>query len=656
MLIIHDRVKNGFATMSLPKGSQEYGLPLEEKKTPINKLLACVLFMVLILFSMSIVTQTIAHQLGYPSFLGGFNGFYYPWAWLSWEGQLGARYADTVKVAESYGFLFFTVGFVVFATIMMLMQGKAKAHQFLHGSARWATVKEIEQMGVLAKGGVFVGGFWDKAKKQLRYLVHNGAEHILAFAPTRSGKGVGLVIPTLLGWRHSTVVLDIKGENYALTAGWRRKYLKHACLRFDLSSLSNSVKFNPLEEIRFGTDYEVGDAQNLALMIADPYGTGFKNHWDRQAYALITGLILFDLHEADASGQTANLPRVANLLSDPKRSEEALFVAMFNCTHPVVASTGRDMLDKPEEERGSVVSTAKGHLVLYKDPIVVRNIAHSEFTLSDLMNHDKPVDLYLVLNPKDKQRLMPIIRILIAQIVSVLCPELQFDSGRPKENFKHRLLLLLDEFPALGKIEVIENALGFLAGYGIKAYLICQDLEQLLNAYGEKENITSNVHIQSVYAPNKPRTAKYISDACGVTTVVKKSISFSGNRLGLFLKNTNQNLQEVRRELLTPDEVRRLPAPQKDGNKIVKAGDMLVFVAGHPPIYGRQILYFLDPVFSERVKVDAGSTDIIREIDFTDLVDINLDAVDKEEPASDNAPTPLTDSEGGSKIKKKIKR
>jgi type IV secretion system protein VirD4 len=118
-----------------------------------------------------------------------------------------------------------------------------------------------------------------------------------------------------------------------------------------------------------------------------------------------------------------------------------------------------------------------------------------------------------VLNPKDKQRLMPIIRILISQIVTVLCSDLQFEAGRPKENFKHRLLLLLDEFPASGKIEVIENGLGFLAGYGIKAYLICQDLEQLLNAYGEKENITSNVHIQLVYAPNKPRTAKYISDA-----------------------------------------------------------------------------------------------------------------------------------------------
>lgn len=597
--------------MKMPKGSQEYGLPSQEQKTSLNKTGVFFSFVLLVLMSMSVVTQTVAHKLGYPAFLGGFNGFYFPWSWLSWKDQLGHRYFDVFKAAESYGFLCLAIGFTVIATVIILRQGKASAHASLHGSARWATFHEIEKMGVFAKSGVYIGGYWHKAKKKLLYLVHDGAEHILAFAPTRSGKGVGLVIPTLLGWRHSTVVLDIKGENYALSAGWRRKYLHHICLRFDPSSLSNSVKFNPIEEVRFGTDHEVGDAQNLALMISDPYGLGFKSHWDRQAYSLITGLILFDLYEASQEGATANLPRVALLLSDPKRSQEELFVAMFNCPHEVVASVGRDMMDKPDEERGSVVSTANGHLVLYKDPIVSKNISRSEFKLSDLMNHEKPVDLYLVLNPKDKQRLMPIIRILMAQIVTVLCPELQFEGGRPKENYKHRLLLLLDEFPALGKIEVIGNALGFLAGYGIKAYLICQDLEQLLNAYGEKENITSNVHIQAVYAPNKPRTAKYISDACGVTTVVKKSISFSGNRLGLFLKNTNQNLQEVRRELLTPDEVRRLPAPQKEGSKITKAGDMLIFVAGQPPIYGRQILYFLDPVFTERVKVEAEGTDTI---------------------------------------------
>ena len=620
--------------MSLPKGSQDYGLPIEEKWVPVNKLLAAVTLTVLTVVSLSIVTQYIAHQLNYAAALGGYGHIYYPWSWLAWKADLGSQFPDTFAAGEAYGLLFFTVGFALFATVAMIVQGRAKTHRFLHGSARWATLKEIKQMGILAQSGVYIGGYWDKAKKALIYLIHDGAEHILAFAPTRSGKGVGLVIPTLLGWRHSTVVLDIKGENYALTAGWRQKYLKHACLRFDPSSLSNSVKFNPVEEIRFGTGYEVADAQNLALMIADPYGLGFKSHWDRQAYSLITGLILFDLYEAGATGQVSSLPRVTRLLSDPKRSEMALFEAMLNCAQAVAAAVGRDMLDKPEGERGSITSTAKGHLVLYRDPIVSKNIAHSEFALSDLMNHDTPVDLYLVLNPKDKQRLMPIIRILIAQIISVLCPELQFEQGRAKENFRHRLLLLLDEFPALGKIEVIENALGFLAGYGIKAYLICQDLEQLLSAYGDKENITSNVHIQSVYAPNKPKTAKYISDACGVTTVVKKSISVSGSRIGLFLKNTSQNMQEIRRELLTPDEVRRLPAPKKEGSKIVKAGDMLIFVAGQPPIYGRQILYFLDPVFAERVKVETPESDVIREIDDDESIGDLLESDSDEETSS----------------------
>jgi type IV secretory pathway TraG/TraD family ATPase VirD4 len=138
-----------------------------------------------------------------------------------------------------------------------------------------------------------------------------------------------------------------------------------------------------------------------------------------------------------------------------------------------------------------------------------------------------------------------------------------------------------------------------------------------------------------------------------VTTVVKKSISVSGSRIGLFLKNTSQNMQEIRRELLTPDEVRRLPAPQKEGKKIVKAGDMLVFVAGHPPIYGRQILYFLDPVFSERVKVEAEGTDIIRDAEVVNFVDVGVDSVDTEDPTSKNDPSTVTDSEG--KIKRKMR-
>ena len=167
---------------------------------------------------------------------------------------------------------------------------------------------------------------------------------------------------------------------------------------------------------------------------------------------------------------------------------------------------------------------------------------------------------------------------------------------------------LLDEFPALGKLGIFEQAIAYFGGWNIKAYLICQDKAQLDAAYGKDESITSNCHVTVAYAPNKVETAKYLSDRLGVTTVIKEqeSISYQGGT-GIFAKKSvTKSQQEVQRAVLTPDEIMRLPGPVKDVDQnITEPGDMLVFAAGFPPVYGKQILYFLDKIFSERSKIDA---------------------------------------------------
>ena len=187
-------------------------------------------------------------------------------------------------------------------------------------------------------------------------------------------------------------------------------------------------------------------------------------------------------------------------------------------------------------------------------------------------------------------------------------PEMEFKGGQMKAPYKHRLLLLLDEFPALGKLGIFEQAIAYFGGWNIKAYLICQDKAQLDAAYGKDESITSNCHVTIAYAPNKVDTAKYLSDRLGVTTVIKEqeSISFQGGT-GIFAKKSvTKSQQEVQRAVLTPDEIMRLPGLVKDVNQnITEPGDMLIFEAGFPPIYGKQILYFLDKTFSERSKIDA---------------------------------------------------
>jgi type IV secretion system protein VirD4 len=166
------------------------------------------------------------------------------------------------------------------------------------------------------------------------------------------------------------------------------------------------------------------------------------------------------------------------------------------------------------------------------------------------------------------------------------------DDGSGKSRYEHRLLLLLDEFPSLGKLDIFQEALAFIAGYGLKAMLIVQDLSQLYAAYGKDESIISNCHIRIAFAPNKIETAELLSKMSGQATVTHAQRQYSGNRLAVVLQHVNTNEQIVQRPLLTPDEAMRLPA-----------GDEIVFVAGHAPIYCQKIKYYADPAFSERVKI-----------------------------------------------------
>jgi len=205
--------------------------------------------------------------------------------------------------------------------------------------------------------------------------------------------------------------------------------------------------------------------------------------------------------------------------------------------------------------------------------------------------------------------------LVITQILRKHTEKMDFANGRSVAGYKHRLLALMDEFPQLGKLQIMEDSLAFMAGYGIKAYLICQDLTQLTKAYGKDESVISNCHIRIAYAPNKIETAELLSKYTGVTTVRKATRSYSGSRLNPFLMHVMAAEQETQRALLTADECLRIPGPEKspDGSKILVPGDMLILPAGAPPIYGKQILYFKDPVFDGRSRIPPPErTDAIR--------------------------------------------
>jgi type IV secretion system protein VirD4 len=418
---------------------------------------------------------------------------------------------------------------------------------------------------------------WTSRVKQ-RYLRHNGPEHVLCYAPTRSGKGVGLVMPTLLSWGESAVITDLKGELWSLTAGWRKQHAHNKVLRFEPASATGSVCWNPLDEIRTGTENEVGDVQNLATLIVDPDGKGPESHWQKTGQALLVGVILHALYKARNEGTAATLPAVDALLADPDRDIAELWMEMRTYghidgeNHPAVGSAARDMMDRPDEEAGSVLSTAKSYLALYRDPIVARNISRSEFNIRDLMHHEQPVSLY-IRHPAQRQGSLAVPGAHHGEHdrAPLLADKMDFKDGRQVAHYKHRLLLMLDEFPSLGKLEILQESLAFVAGYGIKCYLICQDINQLKSretGYGHDESITSNCHVQTAYPPNRVETAEHLSKLTGQTTVAKEQVTTSGRRTSALLGQVSRTIQEVQRPLLTPDECLRMPGAIKNATAI----------------------------------------------------------------------------------------
>ena len=412
----------------------------------------------------------------------------------------------------------------------------------------------------------------------------------MAFAPTRSGKGVGLVVPTLLSWTGSTVVHDIKGENWMLTAGWRARF-SH-CLLFNPTDAA-SAHYNPLIEVRRGIN-EVRDVQNIADILVDPEGAlERRNHWEKTSHSLLVGAILHVLYAEEVK----TLARVATFLSDPQRSFVATLRRMMTTNHlgddenpkvhPVVASAARELLNKSENERSGVLSTAMSFLGLYRDPTVAEVTSRCDWRIADLIEADQPLSLYLVIPPSDISRTKPLIRLLLNQIGRRLTERLDQPGTSSR---RHQLLMMLDEFPALGRLDFFETSLAFMAGYGIRAFLIAQSLNQIEKAYGDHNAILDNCHVRVAFATNDERTAKRISDALGTATEQRAMRNYAGHRLAPWLAHVMVSRQETARQLLTPGEVMQL-SPDEE----------LVLVSGLAPIRARKLRYFRDRNFAARV-------------------------------------------------------
>jgi len=530
-------------------------------------------------------TQWTAAALGYQARLGApwfellGTPIYHPWSLFEWWFVFDAYAPDIFNIGGSIAACSSLLALVV--AIAMAIWRARQAHRVTtYGSARWADADEVRQAGLTQPAGVFLGQFDDQ------YLRHEGPEHVLTFAPTRSGKGVGLVVPTLLSWPASAVIHDIKGENWSLTAGWRSRF-SH-CLLFNPTDLT-SAAYNPLLEVRRGA-HEVRDVQNIADILVDPEGAlERRNHWEKTSHALLVGAILHVLY----AGQDKTLRGVANFLSDPACTFELTLHRMMttphlgDAPHPVVASAAREVLNKSENERSGVLSTAMSFLGLYRDPTVAEVTSRCDWRIADLISAEHPVSLYLVVPPSDISRTKPLIRLILNQVGRRLTESLDGSDGIER---RHKLLLMLDEFPALGRLDFFETALAFMAGYGLRAFLISQSLNQIDKAYGQNHSILDNCHVRVTFATNDERTAKRISETLGTATELRAQRNYAGHRLAPWLGHLMVSRQETARPLLTPGEVMQLPSDEA-----------VVMLSGLAPIRAKKLRYFTDANFQSRV-------------------------------------------------------
>ena len=547
------------------------------------------LFVTVTILSFWVATQWSAAKLGFQPRLGpgiytlGQVRIYSPWsvfAWMYWYTGYAPSVFQTAFLICAGGPLVGVAALISYA----VWRARKALIATSHGSARWAIRDEYQKAGLLDGEGVVLG-----LSPTGEYLRDNGPEHVACIAPTRSGKGVGQVIPTLLTWLGSVLVHDMKGENWKITSAWRARFSN--VIYFNPTDPKCSAHFNPFFEVR-SDENQIRDVQNIADQVVDPHGKGKDSHWDRTADQFFLGAILHVLHaEPDKS-----LYGVSKFLSDPTRTFIETLERMKSTPHDQgiaherIASAAQSMLNKSEEERSGILSTALAYLGLYADPIVARNTSDSDFRIADLMQGEHPMSLYIVVPDSDRLRLKPLTRLMMTQITQRLVEVLN-----PAEN-KHRLLMLIDEFPRLSRMPFFTDALSYVAGYNIKVMLVMQSKGQLDSpeAYGKGNVIIESCRIRSVYTPQDPETAQWISESLGPKTEVHQQTTYTGHRLAPWLGHVMVADQESSRPLLDAAEICKLPAT-----------DAIILVAGFPPFRAKRLKYYEDPLLAARAALPA---------------------------------------------------
>ena len=658
----------------------------------IRRKISIIIFIIAIIGTLSVGTQTFAKNVKYHKSLGSYlflyknkTPIYSPFKILSW-----LKFEKKVPRAMDDAYTNMGMTAILSFLLIALVNYKKKVIT-VHGSAKWANKSDIDKMGFFpykdkrkiekkykktntlalyqknilerkdyikidiseetnsikkyskALNYLLTEKSWRErefysdgvvlGKDQYgRLLIDNTPGHDMMVARSGGGKGVAVVIPTLVTWKGSSLTNDIKGENWLYTAAYK-KSLGHKVFRFEATAdgvEKVSCHYNPMVEIRRETVYEYQDAKNIALAIVSPDRTK-DPFFAPSAGVYLTAVILHVLYMV--KNRIANLADVYNFITSPQFTEdqklqqminsehnsdgpEDLFYNIYNDitilktgeelprTHPSVSKIGAEMADRADKERSGIIGCAKIDLEAFIVPTIARNTAYSDFRISDLMNSEVPMDLYFVTAPNSVDITAVLLKLFLTQILYILTDSMELNKKGENIAFKHKLLLLLDELTAIGKVDMLHKAISYIRGWGMKALIIIQDMKQLKEVYGENNSFLGNMSTTLYYTTNDVDTAKYVQTRLGNKTekIITKSYS-----QGLFFRKVNYTESYVGRPLMRAEEVHTMDEKE-----------VIILSAGKNPIRGKQARWYQFNEFKNRLAREtyftkATPSDVIKE-------------------------------------------
>lgn len=461
----------------------------------------------------------------------------------------------------------------------------AKQNRPLHGAARFANTAEIRNAGLLApKGGldktILVG------KKNGRYLTYGGYQFVILAAPTRSGKGVGIVIPNCLNFSDSLVVLDIKGENFDITSGFRAKHGQKVYLFAPFDENGVTHRYNPLEYISDDPAQRLSDIDAIGTAL---YSGGTQNDkfWSENAKDLFRGLCLFVLERNDLPKSFGEILRQASGKGKPlkeyiyeelkKAQDEGrpFSNACIDCLNRVLSNS--------ENTLAGIVATFGTPLLIFQNPRVDLATSANDFDLREVRR--ERMSIYFKVPPNKLKEGSVLVNLFFDQLLNLNTRVLPSQD----KTLKHQCLVLLDEMTSIGRVAMIAQAVSYMAGYNMRLLTIIQNKSQLEDAYGKAGALTllSNHALMVMYAPSPTvqSDAQEYSEMLGYETVKSRSRTASMN-------SSSTSTSDQRRALMLPQEIRELGQTRE-----------IVSLENCKPILCDKIRYYEDPDFTSRANL-----------------------------------------------------